>query len=201
MGPVCMSSRVRASRQTSRARGFTLIELMVVIIIIGVVAALATAATAAARIKPQRVEATRVRSCSSFARRAARCPVARGENSYWSRPAFAGDRPRHVLDVRGRSGSPMRRAPARTPSSLQGAHLVALGPANAGVVQLDGLNLNGAIQNRTSTSRPSFASTTPQTAPCGAVSEGFLCFTRWGCLLRERRHPDLRQRHALAGHT
>jgi prepilin-type N-terminal cleavage/methylation domain-containing protein len=179
MGPVCMSSRVRASRQAKRARGFSLIELMVVIIIIGVVAALAAPTMAASRIDRNAYDDAG--SIMQLLRAARTRAVARGGAVLVSM-TFAGPTDRGTFSMfEAVQPNATGTGSARTPVSSCKAPTswVPLGPANAGVVQLDGLNLNGALEQDFDIETELRVYNTDGSVS-EAVSGGFLCFTPLG---------------------
>ena len=145
-----MSAGVRASRRERRARGFSLIELLVVIIIIGIVSALAVPSMLQSRI--DRTAYDDAGQIMQFFREARTRAVARGGavliqmtmNGPADRGTFAMF---ESVGVNPDKAGGANRAPVsscKAPTIWQ-----PLNPAaNPGIVYVDGLNLNGTIETQ-----------------------------------------------------
>jgi prepilin-type N-terminal cleavage/methylation domain-containing protein len=143
---IFMSAEVRASRRPSRrSRGFSLIELMVVIIIIGVIAALAVPTMADARTDRHAYDdAGQVMQLLREARTRA---VARGAAELVVMSANgATDRGTFAL-YEAVSANAQGVGQARTPvSTCKSPTVWDLAAGNPNVVNIDGLSLNGSVE-------------------------------------------------------
>jgi prepilin-type N-terminal cleavage/methylation domain-containing protein len=174
------SSASRPPRRTSRAsrRGFSLIELMVVIIIIGVVAALAVPTMAAGRTDRHAYDDAG--SIMQFFREARTRAVARGGAILISM-TFNGPTDRGTFNMyesvalnAGGVGTNTPVASCKTPTVWN-----PLAAANTNVNLVDALNLNGTIEQEADI-ETQFLTYDPVAGTTSNVAGGFLCFTPLG---------------------
>ncbi len=193
-GKAFMSARVRASRRApsgARAshRGFSLIELMVVIIIIGVVAVLAVPTMAAGRTDRHAYDDAG--SIMQFFREARTRAIARG-GAILIQMTASGQADRGTftmyesvtINPGGAGGA------NRTPVAACKAPTVwiPLGDGNASVL-VESLNLNGTIEQQADI-ETDFVTYDPLNGTTNNVPGGFICFTPLGRTYFNQTTPD-----------
>jgi prepilin-type N-terminal cleavage/methylation domain-containing protein len=173
-----MSAGVRASRRGRQARGFSLIELLVVIIIIGIVSALAVPTMLSARI--DRTAYDDAGQIMQFFREARTRAVARGGAVLISMTMNGTDRGTFAMYESvglnpGNVGSQSPVSSCKAPTVWQ-----PLNPAaNAGIIYVDGLNLNGNIENEANI-QTELRIYDPLLGVQGNQQTAFICFTPLG---------------------
>jgi len=179
-----MSAGVRASR-----RGFSLIELMVVIIIIGIVAALAVPTMAAARTDRHAYDdAGQIMQLFREARTRA---VARGGAVLIAFNMGGGDLGNFTMWESVAINPGAVGGANRTPVSSCKVPTVwaPVNAANANLVFVDGVNLNGTIEQQYNF-QTQFVVYDPVSGPQTAFTGGFVCFTPLGHVYFNPVTPD-----------
>jgi prepilin-type N-terminal cleavage/methylation domain-containing protein len=168
-----MSAGVRASR-----RGFSLIELMVVIIIIGVVAALAVPTMAAARTDRHAYDDAGM--IMQFFREARTRAVARGGAVLIAFTAGGGDvgtfNMFESVTVNPGAAGGANRAPV---ASCKTPTVWKVAAPDPNTLLVDALNLNGMIEQQNGI-QTSFVVYDPIAGPQTGFTGGFVCFTPLG---------------------